>query len=50
MVNILDLFTLTIYFLVILVILVLLGKNTFHQRFPAIACYAAVYKSINAVQ
>jgi len=36
MVNISDLFKLSFYFLVILVILVLLGKNMFHHRFPAI--------------
>jgi hypothetical protein len=28
--------------------MVLLGKNTFHQRFPEITPYLAVYKSINA--
>jgi hypothetical protein len=49
MVNISDLFKLGFYVLVILVIMVLLGKNMFHQRFPAITPYAAVYKSINAV-
>jgi hypothetical protein len=36
MVNILGLFTLTVCFLVILVMVVLLGNNTFHQRFPAV--------------
>jgi len=48
MFDLLDLFTLTFYFLVALVIMVLLGKNMFHQHFPAITPYAAVYKSINA--
>ena len=49
MVNISDLFKVGFYILVILVMIVLLGKNMFHQRFPAITSYAAVYKSINAV-
>ena len=49
MVNISDVFKVGFYILVILVMMVLLGNNMFHQRFPAITSYAAVYKSINAI-
>jgi hypothetical protein len=49
MVNISDLFKLSFYVLVTLVIMVLLEENMFHQRFPAVTPYVAVYKSINAI-
>jgi hypothetical protein len=35
MINISDLFKLSFYFLVILVIMILLGKNMFHHASPA---------------
>jgi hypothetical protein len=49
MINIYDLFKLSVYSSVMLVMIVLLAKITFHHTSPAIVRQEAVYKSINAV-